>query len=118
MKELGVWPRCEYPGFPNDPIDPFVRLAHDVGFAGEFISGNARFLLRASERERAALAGRDEQDLQRFAGDVQTLQRMRDAFRSGGYGQVVQLAATLTLPEKMTATQRRMLEIARTRIAR
>ena len=117
MKELGVWLRCEYPGFPNDPLDPFVRLAQDVGFAGEFISGDAGLLLRASEREKEALAGRDERDLQRFVCDVQTHQRMRDAFRSGAYDQVIQLATTLTLPDKMTPAQRRILEIAKTRTA-
>ena len=115
MKELGVWPQCDYPGFPNDPLDPFVRLAHDVRFAGEFMSGNARLLLRASEREKEALAERAERDGQRFVGDVQTLQQMRDAFRLCAYDQVVQLAATLALPEKMTAAQRRMLEIAKSR---
>jgi hypothetical protein len=51
MKQLGVFPHCQYPGFPNDPLDPFVWLAHDVRFAGEFISGDARLLLRASECE-------------------------------------------------------------------
>lgn len=55
MKELGAWPRCDYPGFPNDPINPFERLAHDLKFAGEFVSGDARLLLRASETERTAL---------------------------------------------------------------
>jgi hypothetical protein len=115
MKELGVWPQCEYPGFPNDPLDPFVRLAHDLSFAGEFISGDARLLLRASERERAAIAERDARDLLGYVGDVRTLERMREAFRSGAYDQVVQLAGTLVLPDKMTTVQQRMVEIARTR---
>src|SRR5215469_17249075 len=70
MKELGVWPRCEYPGFPNDPLDPFVRLARDLGFAGEFMSGDARLLLRASEREKETLAGRAELESLRFVSDV------------------------------------------------
>lgn len=56
MKELGVWPQCEYPGFPNDPVDPFVRLSHDLKFVGEFMSGDARLLLRASAREMTAIA--------------------------------------------------------------
>ena len=115
MKELGVLSRCEYPGFPNDPLDPFVRLAHDLSFAGEFISGDARLLLRASERERAAIAERDARDFQGYVGDVRTLERMRDSFRSGEYDQVVQLAGTLSLPDKMTTAQRRMVEIAKAR---
>ena len=115
MNELGVFSRCEYPGFPNDPLDPFVRLAHDLSFAGEFISGDARLLLRAAERERAAIAEAHRRDWQRYVGDVRTLERMRNAFRSGAYNQVVQLAGTLMLPDKMTTTQRRMVEIAKAR---
>jgi hypothetical protein len=116
MKELGEWPRCDYPGFPNDPLDPFERLAHDLKFAGEFVSGDARLLLRASEIERAALAAQDARDFQGYVGDVRTLERMRDAFRVGAYDQVVELAGTLTLPDKMTDTQRRMVEIAKAKI--
>jgi hypothetical protein len=117
MKELGVWPRCEYPGFPGDPVDPFERLAHDLNFAGEFMSGDARLLLRASEIERTALAERDAGDLQGYVGDVRTLNQMRDAFRLGAYDQVAELAATITLPDKMTATQRRMVEIAKAKLS-
>jgi hypothetical protein len=113
MKELGVWPRCDYPGFAEDPTDPFARLAHDLSFAGEFISGDARLLLQASERERAAIAERNGRDLQGYVGDLRTLERMRDAFRSCAYHQVIELAANLTLPYKMTPAQWRMVEIAR-----
>jgi hypothetical protein len=115
MKELGIFNQCEYPGFPNDPLNPFVRLAHDLRFAGEFISGDARLLLRASERERATMAECDGRDWQGYVGDLRTLERMRDAFRSGAYDQVVQLAGTLTLPDKMTIAQRRMVELAKAR---
>lgn len=112
MKQLGVWPQCEYPGFLGDPLDPFTRLAHDLGFAGEFISGDARLLLRASECENAAIAGQMDRDSQAHVGDLRILERMREAFRSAAYDQVVQLAGTLTLPDKMTTAQRRMVEIA------
>jgi hypothetical protein len=116
MKELGEWPRCDYPGFHNDPVDPFERLAHDLKFAGEFMSGNARLLLRASETERTALAERDARNFQGYVGDVRTLNQMREAFRLGAYDQVAELAAAITLPDKMTSTQRRMVEIARAKL--
>ncbi|MGA7238049.1 MAG: hypothetical protein WBY44_20345 [Bryobacteraceae bacterium] len=116
MKELGEWPRCDYPGFPNDPMDPFERLAHDLKFAGEFMSGDARLLLRASEIERAALAARDARDFQGYVGDIRTLKRMRNAFRLGAYDEVVELAGAIRLPDKMTDTQRRMVEIAKAKI--
>jgi hypothetical protein len=90
-------------------------LAQDLSFASEFMSGDARLLLRASERERAAIAEGDGRDLQRYVGDVRRLERMRDAFRSGAYDQVILLAATLTLPDKMTTAQRRIVEIAKAR---
>jgi hypothetical protein len=98
MTELGVFSKCEYPGFPNDPLGPFVRLAHDLSFAGEFMSGDACLLLRAAERERAAIAERDRRDLQGYVGDVRTLEQMRDAFRSSAYKRVVQLAGTINGP--------------------
>jgi hypothetical protein len=90
-------------------------LAHDLSFAGEFISGDACLLARAAERERAAIAEADRRDWQGYVGDVRTLEHMRDAFRSGAYNQVVQLAGTLKLPDKMTTVQRRMVDIAKAR---
>lgn len=54
--------------------------------------------------------------MQRYSGDVRTLKQMRDAFRAGAYSQVVQLAATLTLPERMTAAQRKVVEVARAKV--
>jgi hypothetical protein len=93
-----------------------VRLAHDLRFAGEFVSGEARLLLRASETERTALTERDGKDLQGYVGDIRTLEQMRDAFRLGAYDQVVELADAITLPDKMTTTQRRIVEIAKAKI--
>lgn len=98
------------------PLDPFARLAHDRSFAGEFLSGVARLLLQAAERERAAEAERGGRNMQGYVGDCRTHERMRDALCSGDYDQVIELAANLTLPDKMTPAQRRMLEIARTRL--
>ena len=65
--------------------------------------------------EREERFERDGRDLQGYVGDGRTLERMRDAFRSDAYDQVVQLAGTLTLPDKMTTAQRRMVEIAKAR---
>jgi hypothetical protein len=116
MKELGVWRQCHYPGFSADPADPFERLAHDLNFAGDFRSGDARLLLRASADEKTAVAERDAKDFQGYTGDVRTLNHMRDAFRLGAYEQVAELAETVTSPDKMTLAQRRMVEIAKARI--
>ena len=63
----------------------------------------------------AAIAEREGRDLQGYVGDVLTLEGMRDAFRSCAYDQVVELAGTLTFPDKMTTAQRRMVELAKAR---
>jgi hypothetical protein len=104
------------PWLPGRPARSLRAVGpHDVSFAGEFMSGDARLLLRASERERATIAERDGRDWQGYVGDLRTLEWMRDSFRSGAYDQVVQLVGTLTLPDKMTTAQRRMVEIAKDR---
>lgn len=115
MRTLGVLPQCEYPGFPEDPLDPFVRLAHDLRFAGEFLSGDARLLLQASYCELAEASAQAEPEHQRNVGDSRLLEQMREAFHRDAYAQVVQLAGDLVLPDKLTASQRRMLEIAEAR---
>jgi hypothetical protein len=91
-------------------------LAHDLKFAGEFVSGDARLLLKASEIERTAIAARNARDYQGYVGDIRTLERMRDAFRLGAYDQVVELCGTITLLDKMTDAQRRMVKIAKAKI--
>jgi len=34
MRELGVWNRCRYPGYSDDPLDAFRCLAHDLTLEG------------------------------------------------------------------------------------
>ncbi len=115
MKELGAFPRCQYPGFKNEPLDPFVRLAHDLRFAGDFLSGDGRMLLRASEIERAFLKERNRSDLRGYAGDKRALGLIRHAFHEKAYREVADLAQTLVYPDDQTPSQRRIIEIARTR---
>jgi hypothetical protein len=79
------------------------------------MSGDAHLLLLASAREREAISARNTREAQGYIGDVRTLEQMREAFRLGAYDQVVQLASALRLPEKMTESQRRMLELAKLR---
>jgi hypothetical protein len=54
MRELNIWHECRYPGFSQEPLAAFDDLAHDLQFAGDFISGAGEVLIRADEREKAA----------------------------------------------------------------
>ncbi len=40
MREIGVWDQCHYPGFSSDPMNGFEELAHDLNFAGDFVTGS------------------------------------------------------------------------------
>ena len=46
MRELGVQERCHYPGFSEDPKEAFLGLAHDLAFAGDFLTGTGALLRR------------------------------------------------------------------------
>jgi hypothetical protein len=53
MRGLGVWDRCKYPGFSDDPTDAFHDLVHDLRFAEDFLAGSAAVLLRAAATDAA-----------------------------------------------------------------
>jgi hypothetical protein len=60
MRELGVWSQCLYPGFWVEAGGPFPALAHDLGFAEDFLSGSATILRSAAAKEALATAARHE----------------------------------------------------------
>jgi hypothetical protein len=57
MRELGVWAQCRYPGFSDNPMDAFHNLAHDLQFAGDFLSGRGESV-RDGENRREQSQGR------------------------------------------------------------
>ena len=118
MRELGVWNRCRYPGYSDDPLDAFRCLAHDLTLAEDFLSGPAIVLRQAAIKQAAASAGRSATDGANWAGDTRNLERMRDSFREGLYAEVVELAGGLQYSELMTESQTRMVEIARNKIVK
>lgn len=118
MRELGVWGQCRYPGFSEDLEAPFHGLAHDLGFAEEFLSGSAAALRRAAAKEALDIAKHDEDLMSGYVGDVDRLEQLRTRFREGSYGDVVALADKLHYPERMTEPERRMVEIARIKTGR
>ena len=116
MRELGVTDRCQYPGFSTDRMHAFAGVARDLGFADDFLKGDAAVLRKAALGEAANKQAGATKDGARYAGDARTLDIMRTAFREQRFGDVVSLAGELRFPDAMTPSQRRMVEIARARI--
>jgi hypothetical protein len=58
MRELGVWAQCRYPGFSDNPMDAFHDLAHDLQFAGDFLSGRGESVGRAFAMEKIDASSR------------------------------------------------------------
>jgi hypothetical protein len=116
MRELGVWDQCRYPGFSEHPAAAFHDLAHDLGFADDFLSGSGVVLRTAAAKEVSDTAEKSKQATARYVGDVSQRQHLRQRFREGSYDQVVAIAKTLKYPEEMTESERRMVKIARQRL--
>lgn len=113
LRELGVRDQCQYPGFSDDAVSPFRGLAHDLSFAEDFLSGLAEVLRRAAEKQAVETANLSKADIARHVGDVRQIEQMRERFREGKYREVVSLASRLKYPNRMTESQRRIVEIAR-----
>ncbi len=115
MSELGVWEQCLYPGFSEDPITTFHELAHDLGYAGDFLSGSGDLLRMAAAKEASETANQQENFMASAVGDTRRLTELRDQFQKRDYGKVIFLAAELKYPDRMSQSERRMVEIARER---
>ena len=115
MKELGVWDQCRYPGFSENYLDAFEDLAHDIALAEDFLTGAAEVLKRAAATEAILTADQMRQDMARYVGDVRNLESLKVRFHEGRYRDVVAIAAELKYPERMCATERRMVEMAKKR---
>ncbi len=115
MRELGVSERCCYPGYDVEPAIAFHDLAHDLTFAKDFLSGSAETLKRTAVKEASAEAERHQEDMARYVGDVRKLEELHGRFKQGKYEEVVSLANNLKYPDRMTDSERRMVQIARQR---
>jgi len=115
MRQLGVWDRCQYPGFSDDPNDAFRGLGHDLGFAQDFLTGSALILHQAAQREAAEEASQNAHQMTLNAGDRRKLDELRRRFRERRYPQVIELAGDLKYPDRMTSAELKMIEIARKR---
>jgi hypothetical protein len=70
-------------------------------------------LRTAAAKEALDAAGQDKRAMARYVGDLRQREQLQQRFREGSYGQVVGLAETLKYPDRMTESERRMVEIAR-----
>ncbi|MGH9718299.1 MAG: hypothetical protein ACRD4R_16440 [Candidatus Acidiferrales bacterium] len=115
MRELEVWDQCRYPGFSDDPLGAFVGLAHDLSFASDFLCGSAAMLRQAVAKEAANTATRQADLMARDVGDKRKIDQLRQSFRDKRFSQVVQLAAQLKYPDRMSESERKMVGIAQRR---
>ncbi len=116
MRELNVWDQCEYPGFSDDPMDGFARLAHDLSFANDFLDGPAIVLRHAAAREAATTAAAHADQTRGNVGDKRRIDQVRQCFREKNYSEAVRLAGELKYPDRMSESERKMVEIARKRV--
>ncbi|MFZ0980039.1 MAG: hypothetical protein WAN23_11620 [Candidatus Acidiferrales bacterium] len=113
MRELGVWDQCRYPGFSDDPVNTFDDLAHDLGFADDFLVGPGTTLRQAAAKEAVSTAARQADAMAGYVGDKGKVDQLRIRFREKRYGDVLRLAAELKYPNRMSESERLMVEIAR-----
>lgn len=116
MRELRVWDRCRYPGFSDDPLDAFAGLAHDLSFADDFLDGSAAVLRRAAAKEAAESAARHADSMAGYAGDKTKTDQLRRCFHEKRYDDVIRLAGDLKYPDRISESERKMVEMARKRL--
>lgn len=115
MRQLGVWDQCRYPGFSEHATDSFHDLAHDVGLAEDFLSGSAATLRKAATNEARGTVARNEDLMVGYSGDLRIREQLRSRFREKLYRDVVALAEELKYSDRITESERQMVEIARKR---
>ena len=115
MRELEVLSQCRYSGFTENAAESFRNLAHDLAFAEDFLSGAATVLKRAAAKEALEAGNRDQVLMTGYVGDIKKLEELRTRFHHKQYADVLALAASLRFPDRMTASEQGMVEIARER---
>jgi len=116
MRQLGVWEQCRFPGFSQGPLLSFANLTHDLSFAEDFLSGSGDVLRMAAVNEEEVAKERSDNLIATAVGDTQKIKQLRDRFREDHYDDVVKIAAELKFPDRLSASQRRMIEIAISRV--
>jgi hypothetical protein len=94
----------------------FEGLAHDLNLADDFMVGSATILRNAAAREKAGATCQRDIDIVGYVGDAQKLDKLRGKFHEKHYAEVVKLVGEITYPERLSASELRMVEIARRRV--
>jgi hypothetical protein len=115
MRELGVSDRCQYPTFSNDPMIAFEGVLHDLGFADDFLDGSAERLRQAAANEEVAERARKEDAMAGYVGDKTRIEQMHKCFHQKEYREVVDLSRALKYPNRLSQSERKMVEIAQAR---
>jgi hypothetical protein len=115
MREIGVKERCHYPGFSEDPREAFVGLAHDLAFAGDFLTGTGALLRQAAVRESSDNAARDADLMAANVGDKRKVENLSSCFHQGKYEDALAEFNSLKYPERLSELERKMVELARKR---
>jgi hypothetical protein len=118
MRGLGAWEQCQYPGFSEEPLDGFVDLAADLAHATDFLRADAMVLRRVAAEESTATAAKTQEFMAGWVGDAAALEHMRSLFRAQHYRQVVEIFAQLKYPQRISSSERKMVEIARRKVER
>ena len=99
-------------GLSENPLQSFHELAHDISLAEDFLIGTAARLREAAEKESAQTDNRHEGLMAGYVGDTRKLDQLRNSFHQGRYASVVKLSRGLKYPNRMTPSERKMVEIA------
>ena len=117
MRELGVWPKCRYPGFSTEPLQVFRDLAHDLQFDDDFLLGNATILANAARKQKIEDDAFHEATMAGYQGQNRKLAEMRTLFKLRKYAEVVAIFQTLPAPQLLTDAELKLVDISRRRDA-
>jgi len=108
-----------YPGFSNDPIDGFSHLKIDLErLASEFVVGDASVFRRTAAEAAEGRPAEQRRYMASIVGDDRARLTARELFRARQYVDVVAVLEALQHPEFMDRYERRILDIAKRRIAK
>lgn len=104
----------KYPGYSEEPLDGFRGLAFDLeNFANDFLTGSGEVLVRASQKETEYIRAQNKLDAARWNGDGDKRAEARRLFQEGKFDDVVRKLESLTYPEFLNNSEKKILEISR-----
>jgi len=93
----------------------FLGLAHDLGFADDFLTGTGALLGQAAKRESSDGAERNADLMAGYVGDKRKVEQLRSSFHQRRYEEAIARFNGLKYPERLSESDRKMVELARKR---